>query len=95
MKFRDFLKHWNKTSGVLMIIDDENIPYFIEIKILFLFKVLKYLNVDLPNYTLIYLDNWVLINRIVEYKNSEDPVVKEILTNLLNNMYVKKSLENI
>lgn len=87
MQFKDFLKHWNKTSGVIMIYNkDKKIPYFIEIKGIFLFKLIKYLRIDFSkyeNYEIIFLNDWALINRIVEMKHSKDPVVVDMLKHLI------------
>lgn len=95
--FKQLKKYWNKTSGVIIMITPEYDLTFIEIKGLFLFKLIKiYMNLEktkikpLENIKFIYENDMSLIVRLIEFKYSEDETFKQILKT-----YAKSKYENI
>ncbi len=78
-------RYWNLRSGVILMVSPEEELHFIEIKGLFLFKLISliFLKNDYSNYKFAHTDNWARINRFCEYKNSEDPDVREMFKNVI------------
>lgn len=92
--FKQLKKYWNKTSGVIIMITPEYDLVFIEIKGLFLFKLYKiYMDLKktkikpLENVKFIYETDMSLVNRLIEFKYSEDETFKQILKTYAENKY--------